>query len=68
LRQERNWSGSADFDCDEIHLAQRDESYKISDAKHEQIFCHELVHHLLYHAGAAINHELKEDEYIHLKE
>lgn len=68
LCQDRNWSGAADYDLDQVQLMPRSAAYIASDAKIEHTFYHEFVHHLLYHAGGAINHKLKEGEYIHRDE
>ena len=68
LQQDRNWSGSANYEIDEIHIAPRSDSYQVSDGKLQQIFCHELAHFLLYHSGGAVNHDLKNGGYIHNNE
>ena len=59
LLHERDWVGSADYQKGEIKLQPIDATYPATAEKRAQTFCHELVHHICYHAGAAVNHELK---------
>ena len=68
LIQSRNWTGAADYNRDIIELLPESPLHVSSAAKSEQTFCHEFVHFLLYHAGGAINYNLKEGNYIHLHE
>lgn len=68
LQQDRGWCGSADYVLDQISMLPRSDFYQASEAKIEQTFCHELAHQLLYYAGAAVNHDLKSDGYIHKNE
>ena len=68
LIQERNWTGAACYELDKIELLPSSEFYKLSPAKQEQTFCHELAHWLLYSAGGAINYNMKDNEYIHKNE
>jgi predicted SprT family Zn-dependent metalloprotease len=58
LAHERNWTGAACYDETRIELLPISEQHPFSVSKHEQTFCHELSHFLLYYSGAAINHEL----------
>lgn len=67
LQSDRNWAGAASYEDSEITLQPITESTPRSKTKYEQTFCHELIHHLLWHGGAAINHRL-DGEYIHQKE
>jgi predicted SprT family Zn-dependent metalloprotease len=68
LLQDRDWTGAANYSEDKIELLPISDIYKMSPAKAEQTFCHELAHFLLYHAGGAINHDLKSNTYIHKNE
>lgn len=58
LLHERNWTGSANYTKGLINLQPINATYPATPEKRGQIFCHEFVHHIAYHAGAAINHEL----------
>lgn len=57
---ERNCHGEAHYRTGKIML----ENIKLNPGRKsshiEATFCHEMVHFLAYHAGAAVNHELKE--------
>jgi len=68
LLQDRDWTGAAVYSQDKIELLPTSEIYVRSQAAVEQTFFHELVHHLLYHAGGAINHDLKSGGYLHKNE
>lgn len=68
LMQDRNWTGAADYAKDVIEILPINDTYQASRAKIEQTFCHELCHHLLYHAGGSINYDLKSGDYIHKNE
>lgn len=59
LLHERNWTGAADYTKSLITLQPIDATYPCTPEKREQVFYHELVHHISYHAGAAVNHELE---------
>lgn len=67
LAHDHNWNGAACYDETRIELLPISEQHPFSMTKHEQTFCHELSHFLLYHAGAAINHELG-GKYVHQNE
>jgi len=68
LLQDKDWTGAASFSEDKIELLPPSNIYKMSPAKIEQTFCHELAHFILYHSGAAINYDLKSGGYIHKNE
>ena len=68
LVQDRNWTGSADYEVDKINLLPASSFYAMSEAKAQQTFCHEFAHFLLYHAGGAINYNMKDETYIHKNE
>lgn len=61
LMFDRNWHGSADFSRGEISLQPINAAFPVSATTREQTFLHELVHHIAFHAGAAVNHELKQN-------
>jgi len=68
LMQDRNWRGAADYEEMSIRLQPISEAFKSSTERVEQTFCHELMHHLAYHAGDTINHMLPDDKYLHQQE
>jgi len=66
LVAEENWAGAAKYRDHRIELVPISDAYVVPQAKLEQTFCHEMAHFLCYHAGGAINHELK--NYLHKNE
>jgi predicted SprT family Zn-dependent metalloprotease len=68
LIQDREWVGAADYNHDKIELLPPSAFFGMTEAKQQQVFCHEFAHFLLYHAGGAINYNLKDGGYIHKNE
>ena len=68
LIQDRDWVGAADYNKDLIELLPASPLFVSSQAKKEQTFCHEFAHHLLYHAGGAINWNMKDGQHVYKNE
>lgn len=60
IQHDEDKFASASYRTTEITLMPSTEHIPRPQALIEQDFCHELVHHITYHAGDAIGSELKE--------
>ena len=61
-------SGYASYRTNEIILQPVCGGVECSQTNVEIAFMHELIHHICYHAGAAINHKLDQGNYLHQNE
>lgn len=50
-----NWSGAADYHKSEIQLVPPGPHHPVTDVSRQQVFCHELVHHIAYAIGLELS-------------
>lgn len=59
IYRNQDYEGYASYRSNKIVLQTDGKQVALKPSQIEQTFLHELVHHISYHAGAAVNHELK---------
>lgn len=60
IYRDRDYEGYASYRKNKIVMQSDGHQVPLKPEQIEQTFLHELVHHISYHAGSAINHELKQ--------